>query len=803
MKKSSSKSETTDRPTATHAMERSGPNPLTTEPAPARSPRLSTTSAASTPARVLFLQRTIGNAAVVDLLAQPKETAPPSASHTKTALWATRPMPPRGRTAPTLVQRMDEDQFMADPPAFLEEHNVTVDMAKGLALRYPSPDIPTGHYADFVGKMDQYAFTRHWFVLQPNPEDKSYIVTPAIEKYIEHDPEWAKQVLPNILEVVKQGRAAPPNGNYIPAAYFPYMIGAPDVKNFEKTMGHTNLKKGAGKDEGGKPESGKKEDGEPGVVKTDGDKAGSADEFSPDFAFTGFMNGCALTVTPVPQDPRQFTIWHFQSSTANKGPASAFRQTRQPTDWFGEDEYYPREAEPSGITPKVTNFLFKTKGQWHVASQVNYAESVTGRIVKKGVPRSRPLNTEGGGDPVAMLKGIYVDGMQNAQNTRLRTQFAACRQEQKLLIGHQMPGMDVALAKLSSDIEIMLLDEEQQLRDAKDMATLHAVALGIRKNREKNLDIIKRSAILLRDAYWKMAKEEREKIFFKNEERRKAYAETGARLDDLADEYARDKWIGLLVEETAPRPVSSEEGEASSSATTASQPPPGSDPPLGAEPLPSAESVPSKPPTGPEPLTSLDPLTSESGKPPVTTPSLSSAPLHPVDPNPGLLVFLGSLNGGWDAPDRPRGEGDQGMIVSAGKGVLMGAAKSKDARPVGGEVRLPDDLRFLKNNGSGALCFIFSVVMGLTGMPQASVEQTVFEIAIRANAQGGWIAADSPVASAVIGEIERIFGVAIQVIELQNSSTGPIISGRSHNVSADVRRPIVIRNTGAHYDAVV
>ena len=104
---------------------------------------------------------------------------------------------------------------------------------------------------------------------------------------------------------------------------------------------------------------------------------------------------------------------------------------------------------------------------------------------------------------MAKLKGIYVDGMQNAQNTRLRAQFEACRDQQKALIGYQASGMDVSLARLSSDMEIMLLDEEQQLRDAKDMAALHGVALGIRNNREKNRDIIKKSATSLRTRFGK------------------------------------------------------------------------------------------------------------------------------------------------------------------------------------------------------------------------------------------------------------------------------------------------------------
>ena len=69
-------------------------------------------------------------------------------------------------------------------------------------------------------------------------------------------------------------------------------------------------------------------------------------------------------------------------------------------------------------------------------------------------------------------------------------------------------------------------------------------------------------------------------------------------------------------------------------------------------------------------------------------------------------------------------------------------------------------------------CFIFSVVMGLTGLPQRSVEQTVAEIAVRGNAQGGWIAADSAQASVVLAGNRTDFGAQIQVIELQNSTAG-------------------------------
>ena len=135
--------------------------------------------------------------------------------------------------------------------------------------------------------------------------------------------------------------------------------------------------------------------------------------------------------------------------------------------------------------------------------------------------------------------------------------------------------------------------------------------------------------------------------------------------------------------------------------------------------------------------------------------------------------------------------------------MLGEASQSKSTAPIGVEIALPQGLQFIKNNGNQARCFIYSIVMGLTGRPQSDVELIVDQIARTANVGAGWIAADSQQAHAVIQAVEGIFGNAIQVIELQNSAAGPIISGRSHNVSGVARRPIVIRNTGGHYDAII
>jgi hypothetical protein len=178
--------------------------------------------------------------------------------------------------------------------------------------------------------------------------------------------------------------------------------------------------------------------------------------------------------------------------------------------------------------------------------------------------------------------------------------------------------------------------------------------------------------------------------------------------------------------------------------------------------------------------------------------------VHAVVANPALFEFLDTLDPGWNRAVVGRASGGQGMIVGQGRGVMLGdASKAKDTAPVSGTIRLPGSLQFLTNNGHGALCFVYSIVMGLTGRPQSEVEATVDGIVRAARVQEGWIASDSDPARRVLLAVEQVFGVPVQVIELQKSVSGPIISGRSHNATRTERRPVVIRNTGTHYDAIV
>jgi hypothetical protein len=753
------------------SVKRAGPlasPPVVTGPAPASdfssaAPGLGR-GAGPNPAQVLTLQRAIGNAAVNELLRRPSSEGPEPLSAGR--VHAAPPVTV-ARGGPARVQRVREDEFRADPPAFLRKNKVTVEMAKGLQLRYPDPDVHSMFYTNFVAMMDAYKFSRHWFVLQPNPEEETYIVTPAIEKYVEYNPEWAKHIHPKLLAAVKKGAAGPPAKDYISAAYFPYLIGAPSTKDFGGTMGHTDLAKEPSKGEG-------------------------ADDFNPDFAFTGFMNGCALSVTPVPQDPSKFTIWHFQSSTANKEQATTFRMENKPTDWFGENEYYPRAAEAEGVMPKVTNFLYRRDGAWHVASQISYAESATGRIMKgePSQPVSRALNIKGGGDPVLRLKGIYVEGMQNAVNTRLRRGLEICKEHQAVIKEHQPAGIDWALQKFETLIKQILSDEEDKLLAATDVGGLHGFALGMRDNRKTNEPIVEAALGGLINAFTTMEKNELEKSFFtRSDSRRKAYSGMRIRLEDIRLLYREIGWLSELIKETTP-PPSSGDDRPEGPVVPASEIPPDS-----ASPGKERESGERSDVPGPE--------VGSSGVPAVAPIVIGQVPA--VSPsNLALFGFLDTLDPGWNVAAVARAGGDPGMIVGQGAGVMLGvASKAEEAAPVSGEIRLPGQVRFLTNNGQGALCFVYSVVMGLTGRRQSEVQGIVAGIVATAGVQGGWIASDSAAARRVLLAAEQVFGIPIQVIELQNSVAGLIISGRSHNATRDERRPVVLRNTGAHYDAIV
>ncbi|OJJ19108.1 hypothetical protein BKI52_20035 [marine bacterium AO1-C] len=191
---------------------------------------------------------------------------------------------------------------------------------------------------------------------------------------------------------------------------------------------------------------------------------------------------------------------------------------------------------------------------------------------------------------------------------------------------------------------------------------------------------------------------------------------------------------------------------------------------------------------------------------------------HQATPAPAsILQFLTRLDPGWDQIEQNERNGRG--IVGDGLGARVGEVQV-DARR--GEIRQEDvvpeplaneagvlsnrGLKIIQNDGGmDARCFIYSIIMGLTGQSQAEVEDTVSHIAAQVNLEGGWIATDSAVARNVIQAIETWHRQPIQVIEITpaNNPNGFIISGRSHNEDSNARRPVVIRSLGGHYDAVV
>lgn len=189
---------------------------------------------------------------------------------------------------------------------------------------------------------------------------------------------------------------------------------------------------------------------------------------------------------------------------------------------------------------------------------------------------------------------------------------------------------------------------------------------------------------------------------------------------------------------------------------------------------------------------------------PSSSPTTGSSTLWPTEPNPVLNIFLTQLASDWE---QPASSSSDNMIVGDGPGVMLGTAKSTAARkalPASGEIPLLPSLKFSKNGGASARCFVYAVVMGLTGCTEKEADPVVQEI-VESTRVTGWIATDSENAKLVIAAVDKKFGVSIQVIEVQKSSdsNGAWISGRSHDLGNDERRAIVIRNTGNHYDAIV
>lgn len=170
-----------------------------------------------------------------------------------------------------------------------------------------------------------------------------------------------------------------------------------------------------------------------------------------------------------------------------------------------------------------------------------------------------------------------------------------------------------------------------------------------------------------------------------------------------------------------------------------------------------------------------------------------------------LGTFLTSINADWATPFADGGGG----VGGAGSGGYMAsqiAPRHRVALPPAMSVRQETlaleghGLRVSVNPGDRALCFVYSVIMGLTGESAGAVRETVNYVARRAGAGSGWITSDSATAANVVREIEALFRTQIDVVVVQHGSGGFIISGRSGHFG---QTTVVIRQTQGHYDAFV
>ena len=277
------------------------------------------------------------------------------------------------------IQRVKETEFKANPDTFLRGNLLTLDFQRGMAAR--APGLGKGN-DDFIKKMS--AFTQHWFQLavdagRSTATKPAYFLAPAIEKYV-----GAFGALEGNAWLAELGTkvglpAAAAEGQYIQAAYIPYLT--KKVEDPDVDVGHTAIK-----------------------------KSSATEGFNPDFVFTDVMNGCAFTVTEGADD-EHIEAWHFQSPGSNKPKAAAFRRERNPLDWFGEEEY--DKGGHKGLY-ETTNLLYRKDDAWNVLSQVNDASATDRNTVHSSTVTRRALNVGADGrDRLGMLKRIYQRNGEN------------------------------------------------------------------------------------------------------------------------------------------------------------------------------------------------------------------------------------------------------------------------------------------------------------------------------------------------------------------------------------------------------
>ncbi|AUG76703.1 hypothetical protein CFP65_1829 [Kitasatospora sp. MMS16-BH015] len=270
-------------------------------------------------------------------------------------------LPPEGT-----VERM----MVEDPVDLLMNQHVPVsaDFTSGAMQRMPGL---AKHQANaFVAAVDNSG--QHWFALVPDrqnivPGKNGFVLTPAWEKYVEHDQNFPRPPAGVELPPVQ------PDHHYVTGSYVPYKYGAPDPR-VEGSIGKVTV-----------------------PLHPDPSRPGEG------LVMTGGMNGCAYAITDV--TPHDFTVWHFQSYSASSHlqHTTEFQTTRPVSDWFGVDEYMTH-GQPDLY--RVTNILKHGPDGWEVVSHEVVEQP--GNHHPARVNR-RPLNldppTEA--DRVRMSSGTY------------------------------------------------------------------------------------------------------------------------------------------------------------------------------------------------------------------------------------------------------------------------------------------------------------------------------------------------------------------------------------------------------------
>jgi len=410
------------------------------------------------------------------------------------------------------VQMEREDVFRADPAAFLRENVLSLTMKEGMTERIVGNDpIVKAANSQLISKMG--TFDRHWFKLVPDQgrskeEQRAYILTPAIEKYVEQYPN------DELLSTLRERPDLPPvegDDAYLLSAYVEYKN--INAANPDQNVGHTDVTR---------------------------DRNANAD-FNPDLVFTAAMNGCAFTITPSATQGK-FTAWHFQSPTSNRAAASTFRQEKNPSDWYGAEEY--DKGNHQGLF-EVTNFMHRDQNnQWSVISQQNETSAQNPNEITSSTVEQRPLNVDQPPDRAAMIKQIYRS-MQDTKAAEIRRFVSNARKYE----GQLTEKTRVSLQLLGRNVGLMLAEEQQCLQAAAGLDGLAAAARDIRTFRIGNATRTAEACDSLRTHLDEQYKTESERWIRKDEKLMGDLELCSKNLQSVGQYMGQYEWMNELLAE--------------------------------------------------------------------------------------------------------------------------------------------------------------------------------------------------------------------------------------------------------------